>query len=70
MSEIYTDAGGRRCLIIADKLYYLVPQTGMLMLETFTHSTDKQGRVWQTPHRRKVKNERIRKLLLADGAQR
>lgn len=65
MTEPYVDAGGRLCLLVGEKVYYLSTPGQQLYCSVDAVWTDKAGRTWRTPHRRKVKNERIRQQLLA-----
>lgn len=47
--KVQIDNFGTRCVYREGRKYYLRPD-GRMMVQWFSHSTDKQGRIWQTPH--------------------
>ena len=63
-NDPYKDAGGRLCLLVGKKCYYLNPYNSNLMCCIDVLWTDKYGKVWRTPNRTKVHNKRIRSILL------
>jgi hypothetical protein len=54
--NVTTDNLGRRVVIHAGATYFLAAGGLGVVRETFSTSTDRQGRLWRTPVRRFVKS--------------